>query len=132
MSEDMRKVLVYHEFEEIEHGLDLVPRIANTHICWRMFLCTMYSIHYTAYAFMMDLQTILLEILCKNKCELEHFAPLLEYIKDPLQHVDPKICYAVIFNRYPTRKYRNESETAYKKHALEMFDLDLTQSNLKI
>lgn len=132
MSDDMRKVLVYHELEEIEHGLDLVPKIANTHICWRILLSVVYSIHYTLYMFIMELQTIVLEILCKKKLEFEKFIPLLEYIKDPLQHIDPKICYSVISNRYPSRNFRNESEFLYKKYALDLFNLDLSQNTLKI
>ena len=132
MSEDMRKVLVYHELEEIEHGLDLVPRISNKNTFWRICLAAMYSVHYTFYTFMMELQTICFELVCKNEFDINKLYPLVEFILDPLHSVDPKICYAVIFNKYPTRKYRDDSEKLYKKCALEMFKLDFTYKNIFI
>ena len=127
MSNDMKKVLIYHELEEIEHGLDLVPIISQKSFFTRMMLTIAYNIHYALYIFILEIQTIILEIICKKSFDIQMLNPIMEMMLDPFKSVDVKILYSMIYNKYPSRKTRDVSESDFIIYSINLFDFDLSK-----
>lgn len=133
MSDDMRQVIVYHDLEEIEHGLDLVPKISECSFIWRLVLATVYSVHDTFFGLAIDAQVLALQFMYKPAKALRRSVPhLLQYVVDPLGRVNMRIWYAVMMNRYPSRADRDEKEALYVKRAVELHDMDLNQHQVLI
>lgn len=133
MSDDMRKVLVYHDLEEIEHGLDLVPKLSKYSLGWKLILITIYNIHEAFMEFMFDLHILLIQFRYKPLLSMKrNIPPMISYIVNPFQHVNPRVTYAVLMNRYPTREERNRKESSYLHHAKELHDMDLNQRKIII
>ena len=133
MSDDMRKVLVYHDLEEIEHGLDLVPKISKYSLAWKLTLIIMYNIHETFVEFMFDLHLLLLQFMYTPLLSMKRNIPtMVSYILNPFQHVNPHVTYAVLMDRYPSREERTHKEVSYLHHAKELHDMDLNQTKIII
>ena len=133
MSDDMRKVLVYHDLEEIEHGLDLVPKISNHSLLWRCILTIVYNIHKAFMEFMLDVHLSVIQFMYTPLRSIKRNTPsIVSYITNPFQHVNPRVTYAILTNRYPSREVRKTKEASYLQYAVELHDMKLDQDKIII
>ena len=134
MSNVMKKVLVYHDLEEIEHGLDLVPLIMRHNMAWRIVLFCVYTVNCIIQTLALEIQTILTCIHLNPIYTVFRKIPviLVRYMKEPYTDIRLNILYSLITGRYPSAEFRNERIDEYKKLSMKMFGIDFNKSNVVI
>ncbi|MDB4588343.1 hypothetical protein N9095_00025 [bacterium] len=124
MSDTMKKTLIYHDLEEIEHGLDLVPIITNYTTIWKIILFTVYTIHEVLFTILLRLQSILMVFRMDPVFTITRKIPvtLLYFMRNPLEDVHFDILYAIITNKFPSKKYRDQRVKEYIDISKKLFE----------
>ena len=133
MSSAMKKVIVYHDLEEMEHGLDLMPLITSFPTWWKCILLCFYSIHSVVFSILIDLQVFIMQLaISPKKAFSRAFRKTKFYLSDILSDINPRVIFSVLTNRYASKEFRTQQENLYKNLALELHDLDLYTSSVVI